>query len=107
MPAEPASVNDARYRVLRTAGAAAPVQINERIAGAGTHQPDAAASDRKHRRRKIHHGLSLEIREASVKNPSVSSSAQADDPVCAGFNTERKCRVYWMPAFAGMTGSKQ
>ena len=43
------------------------MQNNERAAGPATHQPDAAAADRKHRRRKIHHGGSLEIRGASVK----------------------------------------
>ena len=54
------------------------VQNNERAAGPATHQPDAAAADRKHRRRKIRHGGSLEICGASVKRATaLSSSASA------------------------------
>ena len=43
------------------------MQNDERAAGAATHQPDAAASDRKHRRRKIHHGGSLRFGSNGVK----------------------------------------
>src|SRR5271154_6069390 len=44
---------------------------------------------------------------AMASRRSVSSSAKADYPAFAGFNVVRRRRVYWMPAFAGMTRLKQ
>ena len=49
------------------ARAACAMQINQRIASAAAHQPDAAASDRNHRRRMFRHPLSLLIHAFSVK----------------------------------------
>jgi hypothetical protein len=55
------------------------MQNDERAAGPATHQPDAAASDRKHRRRKIHHGSSLRFGSGGVKEVSVIPGPRAAD----------------------------
>src|SRR5262249_16513485 len=47
--------------------AARAVQIDQRLADAATHQPDAAASNRNRRRGKFRHIPSLRIRRAGVK----------------------------------------